>query len=212
MPRVRLDPSLYACNHRTPTPAEAGAAIAAMDEDDWKAAILLAAVTGARIGEVARLRRVDLELGHRVVVFGAVRGASKTGIRRVPIDAEMARRLAACCDPSREQLFDFRGQAAVHGLQRRLKVACRRVGVEPFTPHGLRRMVVTRLLRAGVDAGTAASLTGHSVQVMLVHYQQVSDVDRRDAAERAGLAILSDHEPRRSRQTRFSPKTRKSRG
>ena len=64
-----------------------------------------------------------------------------------------------------------------------------------FTPHGLRRMVVSRLMRARVDPGTAAVLTGHSVQVMLRHYyQQITDDDRRAAVEQANLGDLDDAE------------------
>jgi hypothetical protein len=51
-------------------------------------------------------------------------------------------------------------------------------------------MVVRRLLKAGVDPGTAASLTGHSVQVMLRYYQEIDDEDRREAAEQAGLGDI----------------------
>ena len=35
-------------------------------------------------------------------------------------------------------------------------------------------------------------LTGHSVQVMLGHYQQVTNYVRRAASEQAGLGILED--------------------
>lgn len=53
-------------------------------------------------------------------------------------------------------------------------------------------MVVGRLIRAKVDVGTAATLTGHSVFVMLRYYQVVTDDDRREAAERANLGVLVD--------------------
>lgn len=52
-------------------------------------------------------------------------------------------------------------------------------------------MIVDRLLRSGVDPGTAATLTGHSVVVMLKFYQQVTEDDRRAAVE---LAALGDTE------------------
>lgn len=60
-------------------------------------------------------------------------------------------------------------------------------------------MVVGRLIRAGVDPGTAASLTGHSVQVMLQHYFQVSEADRRTAVTQARLGVLPS---RRARETK----------
>jgi integrase len=60
-----------------------------------------------------------------------------------------------------------------------------------LTPHGLRRMVVDRMLRAGVDPATAASLTGHSVVVMLRFYRQVTEADRKAAVAKAALAALA---------------------
>jgi hypothetical protein len=49
-------------------------------------------------------------------------------------------------------------------------------------------MVVDRMLRAGVDPATAASLTGHSVVVMLRYYRLVTEVDREAAVTQAALA------------------------
>jgi hypothetical protein len=68
-----------------------------------------------------------------------------------------------------------------------LKRACTAAGVKPFTPHGFRRMVVDRMIRGGIDPATAASLTGHSVEVMLRCYRKVTDDDRRQAVLKAGL-------------------------
>lgn len=76
-------------------------------------------------------------------------------------------------------------------MGRRLHRACKLAAVSRFTPHGLRRMVVS-LMQARVDLGTAAVLTGHSVQVMLGHYQHVTDDDRRAAAEQAELGVPVD--------------------
>lgn len=53
-------------------------------------------------------------------------------------------------------------------------------------------MVVDRMLRAGVDPATAASLTGHSVVVMSRFYRQVTEADREAAVARAALAAFPD--------------------
>lgn len=45
-------------------------------------------------------------------------------------------------------------------------------------------------MRAQVDPGTAATLTGHFFAVMLKFYQEVNDDDRRAAVAQVGLAIL----------------------
>lgn len=193
LPRLKIDPNRFVLNHRTPTPGEAARVIEAMPEDDWKLAMLILARTGARVGEVVALRRCDRDEEGRRVAFGAVDGACKTGIRWFPIDEFTARALRGRSDRSTRPLLDF-GEvtAPIQALERRLIWACQAAEVARFTPHGLRRMVVSRLMRARVDPGTAAVLTGHSVQVMLSHYQAITDDDRRAAADQANLGTLED--------------------
>lgn len=196
VPRIKVDPNLFVINHSTPTPQEAGRVLASMDDDDWRLAMLLLARTGARVGEIAALRRKDFDPFRGTLRLGATRGNAKTGVRTVPLD--------------RMSLADLRGRGRKggtarllelgrlanprQGLRRRLTMACERAGVRPFTPHGLRRMVVGRLIRANVDVGTAAALTGHSVKIMLEYYQVVTDEDRRVAIEQARLWTFTDVE------------------
>lgn len=193
IPRVRVDPRAFILNHRTPTPAEAAAVLRAMPRDDWRAAVRLIATTGARVGEVLMLRSCDVDLAAGRVALGANEGASKTGLRWFPLDAATLRELAGRTGRGRERLFEFDGATApFQGLHRRLRRACDVAGVARFTAHGLRRMVVGRLLRAQVEPATAATLTGHSIEVMLKHYREVTDEDRRRAAERAMLGVLDE--------------------
>lgn len=193
LPRVRIDPRVFILNHRTPTPAQAAAALRAMPKDEWHLAARLIAATGARIGEVMALRSGDLDPTSGRLALGASEGASKTGMRWFPLDAATLRALDGRQGRGREPLLAFgRVTAPIQALQRRLRRACDTANVPRFTPHGLRRMVIGRLLRAQVDPATAASLTGHSIDVMLKHYREVTDEDRRTAAERAMLGVLDE--------------------
>jgi integrase/recombinase XerC len=193
LPRIRIDPRVFVLDHGTPTPAEAAAALRAMPRDEWQLTARIVAATGARVGEVVQLRSVDLDLGAGRLALGAAEGASKTGMRWFPLDAATLRALDGREGRGREPLLEFGGvDAPIQALQRRLRRACDRAGVPRFTPHGLRRMEIGRLLRAGVDPATAASLTGHSIDVMLKHYHEVTDEDRRLAAERAMLGVLDE--------------------
>lgn len=198
IPKVRVDAGAFVLNHATPTPADAAKALAAMPDDEWRRAAFLIARTGARVGEVVTLRGCDLDERGRRIAFGNVKGASKTGLRWFPLDTASLQDLAGRSGRGAAPLFDFDDVTApIQALDRRIGRACHDAGVTPFTPHGLRRMVVGRLIRARVDPGTAASLTGHSVQVMLLHYQQVTDEDRRSAAELANLGVLDSQPARR---------------
>lgn len=193
VPRVKVDPKRFVVNHSTPKPSEVARVLDEMAPDDFRLALLVIARTGARVGEVLRLRRCDVDRRTGRVMFGHVDGASKSGVRSFPLDAATLAEFSARPRTGVAPLFDF-GEITrpIQALERRLAHACDAAGVPRFTPHGLRRMVVSRLMRAQVDPGTAATLTGHSVQVMLRHYQQVTDADLRDAVTRAGLGELVD--------------------
>lgn len=193
LPRVRIDPRVFVLNHRTPTPSQAAAALRAMPPDDWHLAARLIAATGARVGEVVALRSSDLDPHSGRIAFGAVEGATKTGMRWFPLDAATLRALEGRAGRGHTPLFDFGGVTApIQALERRLRRACDAAEVPRFTPHGLRRMVIGRLLRARVDPATAATLTGHSIDVMLKHYREVTDEDRRLASEVAMLGVLDE--------------------
>jgi integrase len=192
LPRIRIDRRVFVLNHRTPTPGQAAAVIRAMPDDDFRLAVRMVTVTGARVGEILALRSADLDVSTGRIALGAAEGASKTGMRWFPLDAATLRALSGREGRGQRSLFKFGLRAPYQALQRRLRQACARAGVPEFTPHGLRRMVIGRLLRARVDPATAASLTGHSIDVMLKHYRDVTDDDRQVAAERAMLGVLDE--------------------
>lgn len=163
----------------------------AVELDGWaRVALVLLYATGARPGEVRDLvwDRVDLEA--RTLLLDG-----KTGSREVPVSSEVCGILAAWRDSS-----DSRPGATLLGVTvssfnsyfgpRLLRRACERAGVPVFTPYGLRRAAVDAMARAGVDVATAAAVTGHSPEVMLRHYRQVSGDDKRRAVEAAQLGSL----------------------
>jgi integrase len=84
-------------------------------------------------------------------------------------------------------LFTRKGRAAPARIHHQLVATCTRLGQTVFTSHGLRRMVVNRILRSGMDIKTAAELMGHSPCVMLSHYRRVTQEDRNAGVAKAGL-------------------------
>ncbi|MFM2245385.1 MAG: Phage integrase family, partial [Pseudomonadota bacterium] len=107
----------------------------------------------------------------------------KTGPRTVPlVDAavEAIRMLVTDAQPEPDQpLFTVKFLRTKFGL--RLKAACAEAGVAVFSPHGLRRYGVTQLYRSGADPSVAAAISGHSPEVAMAFYRQVSADDLRSA-------------------------------
>jgi integrase len=62
--------------------------------------------------------------------------------------------------------------------------------------HDLRRSAVRNLIRAGVDRGTAMSITGHRTESVFERYNITNAADRKDALIRVGL-YNSRRSPRR---------------
>ncbi len=181
LPRVRVRINGYVINHRTPTAEEVALVFERLD-GAMLLVVRLLAITGARVSSACAIQESDLD-----DVRGLRIPDTKTGPRRFPISPEMSAVLRDHFSANPGPLL--RGSALVVNSQvnTALANACSAVGIERFASHGFRRLVVNRMIRAGVDPATAASLTGHSVQVMMRYYREVSEDDRRQAVLQAGL-------------------------
>jgi integrase len=179
VPRVRV--ITPATRNHTPNEAEAAAVIVAMTGEDRFAVSILAA-TGARVSEVTELRRSAIDLRG-----GWLHLDGKTGPRKFPLVGELRALLTPYADGSDARLFTRKGRAAPARIHHQLVATCTRLGQTVFTSHGLRRMVVNRILRSGMDIKTAAELMGHSPCVMLSHYRRVTQEDRNAGVAKAGL-------------------------
>lgn len=167
-------------NHHTPSQRQARAAIDRLTGWQRDAAELLLR-TGARAGEIAAVRRRDIDPEASTLTL-----TGKTGARTIPIDAEaleILQRLAQEAEDDRLlafRSFSSRINTAIGG-------ACGAADVPRFTCHGLRRLMVDRLQDAGVDVGTAARFMGHSPAVMLEAYRTPTPANLRSALARVSL-------------------------
>jgi len=164
-------------NHHTPPPEDVEAVYRGMRRRPLKLGLLIAWKTGARVGEVAKFTWGDLhedDDGHWIWLDG------KTGRRRFPLTADDAREIAAY-RPHR--VADTVSPFSRHfeKASGALVESCKRRGVEPFTFHGLRRLMSDTCHRAGVEVGAYAALLGHSAEEALRAYRQPTAGDLRSA-------------------------------
>ena len=181
---VRFPEIVVVATRAKVTPTEAQLAAVLEQSSGWmRLFLLLSWSTGARQQEIATLTwdKVDLEEGS-LTVFGKRSKKNKQPWRTVWLSDHIVEELRAWKE-QRHDRHDY-----VLGLQpgsvsptlcRQLPVLCQAAGVPAFTNHGIRRAVVNRMARDRVDVSVAASITGHSPQVMLGIYRQVSEDERK---------------------------------
>lgn len=180
----------------TPSPAEVLLVLGRLRQPWMRAALQLLWGTGARVGEISALTWGDVDQeGGRLTLTG------KTGTRTIPITprarmglAELAPPPGAPEHPAEQRLFTLKDLgnntrgAVKKALRPTLEEQERKVRLPPpFSPHGLRRLAVDDLRRAGVQLEVVARITGHSVQTMLRFYRRPTDLEVEAALSRAPL-------------------------
>lgn len=191
-----------------PTAAHLGELFAAAEAQDPSFAVflILAAVTGARRGELIVLRDSDFEDGYRIVTFrrrvsdGQEIPLTKTRkVRRISLGEATAallvehreRRVAAAAAEGRVLPANARLFGGVDGdsfwppdsVSRWHRKLCRRLGLPPIRLHDLRHYVVTTLLTSGVDQRTTMGRTGHASLASLQRYAHFLEPPDKAAAD-----------------------------
>ncbi len=192
MVAVPIDENSFHIAHYTPTRAEAARVLRHL-QGEWHLLGVLLATTGARVGEVAHLRAKDWNPRRGTLHLGRDVASQKTGRRDFPLPPHVARLLAGRPSEGDGYLLDLPVAHRTEAFRSRLKRACEKEGFtgdDRFTPHGLRRMVVQDMARADINIKTAAKLMGHTVEVMLRYYQEVTEQDMANAVRKARLGVL----------------------
>lgn len=173
---MRKNPTRARKKH-TPTVGDVAAVIRLLEprRPRHAAALHLQLATGARIGEIAALEWEALE-------DGWVELDGKTGRRKVPLSGEARDRLLALEPDEAKRKGPIFVDATYNSLRSDLDRWCELAGVKKFTSHGVRRLVVDEMRRAGVRAEVAAAITGHHPAVMLTYYASKGTLDERTAA------------------------------
>ncbi len=133
------------------------------DTDKLVMLVLLLGTTGLRVSEAAGVLRRDVALG-RGEVYVVGKGDKPRTVPLLPVTARALEAYMAR-HPSGRFLFPNRagdGPACIQNIEKTLRRACLRVGVDPFTPHGLRHFFATEALRDGAKLEVVSRILGHS--------------------------------------------------
>lgn len=138
-------------------------------EPTIRALVLLGAHAGLRINEALALEWPDIDLGIGIVRVRHGKGGKARGVALSDTLSGALKQLTPR-GPERE-LFRFSDVAA----RKRLKVLCRRAGVDYKGFHALRHYAGTRLVREGFSLDDAARHLGHSTLETTRIYAKWSD-------------------------------------
>ena len=174
--RLKVKKDEYENNHYTPTEEEVDQVFEAIEDDTLKRTFFILEKTGARLSEV-------LNLSHENTQYIA-----KKGLYRLKLDGKTGDRLSFLTPEEFEILKDFLlckrdyffSQQDLNNIATKIKRVCRKVGVEEFTPHGLRRAMANKLY-GKVSPREYVKLMGHSVETFWRCYYDMSEEDLMDA-------------------------------
>jgi len=161
--------------HRHLSPKEVEALLAACPNSRWRAFLFLAAITGARKGELQHLRWKDLDLDRGIAhIVCTPNHSTKTAKNR---DVVLVPRAIAYLKamispgtipvPSSTAFLNEVGQPMLHNTNRALKSIVARAGIPHCTFHDLRRSITVYM-----DPHDAMTLLGHdSITTTLQWYK-----------------------------------------
>ena len=182
-PCIGLDPLDEETAEREPfTPDETTKLLKAA-KNDWRGAILFAYYTGARLGDIANMQWVRIDLNKRLVLFTPKKTKRHTKILGIPLHPELEKELLKNPGVGNAPVFPSlagRGTGGAHGLSAEFAVIMREAGVHGQVVqhsekgrknmsksfHSLRHNFNSAMANAGVAREVRQVLTGHKSERM----------------------------------------------
>ncbi len=134
------------------------------DTEKLRTLVLLLATTGIRITEAASILKDGIDLkALELRVRG--KGDKQRTVPLLPQTAEGLRDYMKRRKSQSPYLFpgDTKtGHMNIHNLEKTLRRMCVRLGVRPFTPHQLRHLYATTMLRDGAKLEIVSRILGHA--------------------------------------------------
>lgn len=141
--------------------------------------------TGMRADEIFSLTwdRVHLEEGYLVLRHMDTKTNKGRLVFFAPTILQMLEKKAIFRSEICEHVFSYEGRP-IKRIDKALKTAMRKVGIEDFTFHDLRHTFNTNSRRAGVPDVVTMKLTGHTTRAMFDRYSTVDKHDGKEAVRK----------------------------
>jgi len=147
--------------------------------EDWlRPVVLVAWHSGMRLGNILSLRFNQVDLSRRVILLDHTKNCERLGIPINDTLYELLRGLSKA--RSIQSPLVFEGVYHVK-IQRGLRKACRKVGIENFRFHDLRHCFASSLVQRGVDLFRVQKLLGHKDGRMTQRYAHLAPENLREA-------------------------------
>ncbi len=149
--------------------------------------------TGCRLGELRKLRWVQVDFDARLIRVEKHQAKGKEP-RTIPIYGDMVEWLESQRDYCRgERLFCFKRQSKDGRPTKELAIgeglkgwdeACTAAGLDGLLFHDLRRSAVRNMERAGIPRSVAMKISGHATESVYRRYDIVAEGDLKAAAQK----------------------------
>lgn len=151
-----------------------------------RTALVIAYHTGARKGEIRKIRLEFVDLKNERIELVRKTTKNKTG-RYLPIYGDMAAELEMAMAAARKDesayLIQENGRP-VFDFEKAWKTACKSAGVPAALFHDLRRTAATNMIEAGMSEKEAMEITGHKTRSIFERYNIVHTKRQKEAGQK----------------------------
>lgn len=156
--------------------------------------VLIAITTGARRGEILRLRWADVDLNAGRAVLHKTKNDERRSIALVPqVVAELkALRKVRHIDDDLIFRSPATGSDSYFHIEKAWRSAREKAGLEDFRFHDLRHTAASYLAMNGATTAEIAAVLGHKTLAMVKRYAHLSDQHVHDVVERTAAKVLGN--------------------
>lgn len=134
--------------------------------------------TGCRVSECVAIRRCDIVNGVVVIRKDTTKG--KISTREIPIPPELVKAIDKLPN---ENGYLFAGRNGNRHLTRysvdkKLRIVCKKIGLEGFSSHGFRRSFITNLAKNNIHMKLIMKCSGHKQMSSIERYIETTEEEK----------------------------------